>query len=205
MKGNRAPVIIEYKSKKNSLGIDMSGKAIFFSCVPSSIPPKKILDYFLENFGPIIKLGVFKKPRKGEQHQSTSLHRGSGFVNFLHRSSVRGVLNQKIHYIEGALFNIRFACTRKDKQAREAVILAEKRLIHIKGAHYRTIPRSVLSYLQNFGKVTEFIFIPNNSAGEISCFAVFAKKGISEYLHGQTFRVAGDDLLYRFVKPLSEA
>ena len=205
MKGTRHPVIIEYKSKKNSLGIDMSGKAVFFSCVPSSIPPQKILDYFQKNFGPVAKLGVFKKPRKGEQHQSTSLHRGSGFVNFVGRRSVRTVLDEMIHYIEGALFNIRFACTRKDKQAREAVILAERRLIHIKGAHYSTFPRSILSYLQNFGKVTEFIFIPNNSAGEISCFAVFAKKGISDYLDGQSFRVAGDELVYRFVKPLSEA
>ena len=92
MKAKPSPIIIEYKSKKNSLGIDMSGKAIFFSCIPYSIPPKKILDYFQTNFGMVKKLGIFKKARKGEQHQSTSLHRGSGFVNFGSRSPVFKIL-----------------------------------------------------------------------------------------------------------------
>lgn len=112
-------------------------------------------------------------------------------------------LDQKIHYLEGALFNIRFACSRKHKQAKEAKILKEKRQVHVKGVKRTTFPKSILRYLKNFGEVLEFIFIPNNSAGEISCFAVFDRKGISDELHGHEFSFKDSDQIYTLVRPLS--
>ena len=106
------PPIVVYKFK-TGLDIELSGKSIFFSCIPHSASKKSILGYFQElSNWEVVKLGIYSKDqKKGYIHSSTN-HNGSGFVTFSNLEAANIVFSKRIHIFDGAIFTVRRAQSR---------------------------------------------------------------------------------------------
>ena len=105
----REPSIIIYKYK-SGLDIDLSGKSIFFSCIPNSASKRSILGYFQGSSNlSVTKPGFYQKEQKKGYVHSTVNHNGSGFVTFSTSEAANTVFAKRIHIFDGSIFTVRRA------------------------------------------------------------------------------------------------